>query len=241
MLSAETRGNAMQREALKVALGGTQRQRIRAAADALVALMRNPDDTEQVFVLGLIANAPFFPRLLARWSIDPVGSALLAERPAIDSRSVDYPALRVLPDGTLGREYVRFLDERGLDPDLFQPPPGLPEIPAYVAQRVRQTHDLWHVVTGYDTDVAGELALQGFTFAQLRMPSALAIALLGSARFGLADRHIPVLVLEGYQRGRRAAYLPTFRFEHHWTKPLPALRAELGIEPLASTSRVRGA
>ena len=36
---------------------------------------------------------------------------------------------------------------------------------AYLAQRMRQTHDIWHVLTGYATDVAGEVQLQAFTLA----------------------------------------------------------------------------
>jgi ubiquinone biosynthesis protein Coq4 len=36
-----------------------------------------------------------------------------------------------------------------------------------VGQRTRQTHDLWHVLTGLGTDIPGEIALQAFTYEQL--------------------------------------------------------------------------
>ena len=68
-------------------------------------------------------------------------------------------------------------------PDVFDGPPAgvTNERAAYVIQRLRQTHDLWHVVTGYDTDPASEVALQAFTYAQLRAPGSLVLAALGFA------------------------------------------------------------
>ena len=39
---------------------------------------------------------------------------------------------------------------------------------AYVALRNRQVHDLWHVVFGCPTTVAGELGLKALEFVQVR-------------------------------------------------------------------------
>src|SRR5581483_1426369 len=95
----------------------------------------------------------------------PGGKRILEERPSIDREHVDFDALRRLPDGTLGREYVRFLDDNHITPDVFQKPEIGDDRIAYVMQRVRQTHDLWHVLTGYTPDVPGEILLQAFTYA----------------------------------------------------------------------------
>jgi ubiquinone biosynthesis protein Coq4 len=35
-----------------------------------------------------------------------------------------------------------------------------------LVKRGYETHDIWHVVTGFHTDVAGELGLQAFYLAQ---------------------------------------------------------------------------
>src|SRR5690606_37799839 len=101
-------------------------------------------------------------------------------------------------------------------------------VPRYVAQRVRQTHDVWHVLTGYGPDVEDELALQGFTFAQMGMPSSFLIATLGT--LARAPRSI-ARVLEGYRRGKASAFLPTVRFEAMWQRPLLDVRRELRIPP----------
>lgn len=222
------RGSVTEAEAARIALSGTTRERVTVGVRALRDLLRDPDDTAQVFLLGLAVNAPFFPRLFARFASTAEGARLLAERPTIDSRSVDFARLRSLPETTLGGAYARYLGDNGLDPDLFQPPPGLPEVPRFVAQRIRQTHDIWHVLTGYAPDVPGELALQGFTFAQLHMPSSLVIAAFGT--LAKAPREA-ARVLEGYRRGQEAAFLPVVRFEDHWDDDLDVLRARLGVRP----------
>jgi ubiquinone biosynthesis protein COQ4 len=213
--------------AVRIALSDGTWARLVLAARSLRALLRDPDDTRQVFFVGIALNGPKLPHLIGRIAMDPRGLALLAERPGLDSTSVDWAHLRSLSADTLGGAYARYLDDNRLDPDLFQPPPGLPPIPQWVAQRVRQTHDLWHVLTGYAPDVPGELALQAFTYGQLQMPSAALVAILGT--LVKAPSSAP-LVWRGFQRGRRASFLPVVRFEDHWERPLDALRAELGIE-----------
>lgn len=223
--------DATEREAARLAIEGTPIERAAMAFRALAALIRSPEDTRQVFYVGLLVNRRSYPQFLARFTTDDEGARLLRERPAIDSRSLDFDALRALPDGTLGREYVRHLDSQGLDPDLFQAPPGLPEVPAYIGQRMRQVHDLWHVLTGYSTDVPGEIALQAFTWAQTGMASAMLVTLGGAARFALSDPGVLALAVDGYRRGSRARFLPPIRIEDWLARPLDEVRRELRIEP----------
>ena len=52
---------------------------------------------------------------------------------------------------------------------------------AYVELRLSQTHDLWHVITGFDTMVAGEIGLQAFHLTQFPHPlGAVLSATLGA-------------------------------------------------------------
>lgn len=223
-------------EAVRIALEGSPTAKLGVALRALYELIKDTGRTEQVFLLGIVLNGPLVPRLIARIAASPGGPELLAEGPTIDSRSVDFAELRALPADTLGGAYARYLDDNGLDPDLFQTPPGLPPILQTIARRIRQTHDVWHVLTGYAPDVHGELALQGFTFAQLGMPSALLIATVGTAA---RSPRSASAVVEGYRRGVEAEFLAPVRFERMWSEPLEAVRARLNVRP-RSTKAARG-
>jgi ubiquinone biosynthesis protein COQ4 len=83
---------------------------------------------------------------------------------------------------------------------------------AFVSKRIRQTRDLWHVLSDYRTDVAGEIALQAFTFAQMAMLASLLISVAGSLRW-LREPRIARMAIDGYRRGRDAEWLPVLRWE----------------------------
>jgi len=216
-------------EAMRIAIQGTRFQRLSTGLKAFGRLLLNPDDTTQIFLMGIVLNAPMFPELLLRMMTSDEGVRLVEERPVINSQTVDFDALRRLPRATLGGAYVRYLDENKLDPDLFKPPPGLPAVPRWVVTRVRQTHDVWHALTGYGPDVPGELSLQAFTYGQLGMPSAVMVATLGTLT--RAPRSMRS-VMRGYRRGKAAKFLPVVRFESMWQRPLEEVRRELDIAPL---------
>lgn len=225
----EDPARAAQARAARASMEGNLFTRLRIAAGALRGLMRDPEDTNQVFVLGLSLSRQSFPRLLALFSLEDNAGRLLREQPSIDSQHVDYDYLRSLPADTLGGAYARFLDSHDLDPDMFQAPPGLPEIPAYLAKRMRQSHDIWHVLTGCETDVPGEIELQAFTYGQTRMPLSLAICGFGTLRWGLRHPSLLARVPRAFRRGARAQYLPAVIWEERWEQPLSEARAELGL------------
>jgi len=224
-----TRDNELQRAAVRVALRGSRFERLRFGAKTLVALMRDTEQTEYVLALTLLVNAPSFPRVWMQVASTDEGRALLRERPGLDSRAVERAALRALPSGTLGREYARFLDDNGLNGDFFQAPPDVPDEVAFLSKRLRQSHDVWHAVTGYTTSVRDEIALQAFTYGQLGAPHAILIVLGGLAAFGWRDVRLFAHAWRGYRNGKRAAFLGALRWESRWERPLEELRAELGV------------
>src|SRR5512138_3367021 len=127
------------------------------ALTALAKVMVDPEQTEEVLTFNIYANAGSMKRRIGRFYTDPRGQQLYDEHRTIDSHTIDLDALAQLPEGTLGRAYADFLRSRNLTPDVFETPPQLTDPKAvYVVQRLRQTHDLWHVVTGYATDAASE-------------------------------------------------------------------------------------
>jgi ubiquinone biosynthesis protein COQ4 len=211
-------------------------ERWRRAIGALAKVVADPTRTDEVLVFSTYANAGSMKNRLHRFYDNAAGRRLYDEHRAIDSHTIDLDALGALPEGTLGRAYADFLRSRGFTPEVFDGAPDDIADPhaSYVVQRMRQTHDLWHVVTGHDTDPAGEVALQAFTFAQMRNPSSGILAAVGTLR---GTRTHPALVLDvvkAFRAGRAAEALAVFPWEDHWATPLDEVRAMLGVSRAAA-------
>jgi ubiquinone biosynthesis protein COQ4 len=197
------------------------------------ALRKNPDDTAQVFRIVAALSGRHAERLLARLRATPQGRHLLEARPNLLDALTDTDGLRALPEESLGRAYLDFLEREGITTEglvrasLEGRDPEVPADVAYVRNRVRDMHDLWHVVTGYQGDLLGEAALLAFTFGQTRNPGLLfivSVALL-KGRTANARRFI----LEGFRRGIAARWLPEQDWESLLARPLADARRELGV------------
>lgn len=214
-----------------------RRNRPLVALRALQDLVRDPDDLPQVFKIIEALPGKSLDRVVKRTKRSASGARLLAGRPDLGARLSDRSALAALPPGTLGRAYYE-LTERAkisaqgiVDASMVSREAPLPEDPEleWVGNRMRDSHDLWHVVTGYQTDVIGELALLAFTLAQAPH---LGIGLI--VGFGYLQRYPQVNehIRKGYRRGRRAAWLPAVEWEALLDQPLDAVRAQLGIDEI---------
>jgi len=212
-------------------------ERVKKAFAAARILHDDPNRLDQILVFTQAVNAGRIARAAERIESLPGGRAMLEEQRRIDRTHVDYDALARLPDGTLGREYTRFLTKNGITPDAFE---ALPDVAdpraAWIMLRIRQTHDLWHVLAGYDTDVRGEVLLQMFTYAQLGAPSALMIAIFGTVRHLGPSRALLRDLKIAYRHGKATAFLPTFAWEDHWSTPVATLRQKLSCPDVRDLS-----
>jgi ubiquinone biosynthesis protein COQ4 len=105
---------------------------------------------------------------------------------------------------------------------------------AYVRDRVRDSHDLFHTLTGYGVDLFGEAGVLAFTFGQTENKG-WAVLVFFNVLVALLSRRLDGLVVawKGYRRGRRARYLPAVvDWERLLQVPLDEARLELGISPL---------
>jgi ubiquinone biosynthesis protein Coq4 len=106
----------------------------------------------------------------------------------------------------------------------------------YLRMRLRQTHDIWHVLTGFGTDEFGEVGLQGFYFAQFTNGQSALIgagAMLKSllrGRFGDLEKHVDAFC-QGYCAGKRAESLLAVKWEELWGERLEDVRKRYRIEP----------
>lgn len=133
---------------------------------------------------------------------------------------IDLEELRQLPEGTLGRELARFLDENHFAPfesgDLIQ-----------------RTHDVWHVLTGLSACEYDELVLQAFTRAQVFRPSSAIFVIYGLVCGKLKLRD----VIDALKRGRMSQRIIDWMqsdIQSDWETPLSEVRQKLRIIPFHS-------
>ncbi len=216
---------------------------LRRALGALRALFANPDDTAQVFTIIESLTGRSRLHMGRRFAADPSGARLLRERPDLVALLSDRAALRRLPDGSLGRAYLDFVESEGISADgLVAASEGgeagrLPADLQFVHERMRDTHDLWHAVTGYKGDTLGEAALLAFSLPQTRNPGVALIvlaALLHPRAGGLR-----ALVFGGWRRGLRAAWLPPIDWAPLLAQPLAEVRARLRVTAAPAYTPVR--
>lgn len=214
------------------------------AGRAIAALLRDPDDLPQVFTLidSMSGTAPL--RLLWGFKRRENGKRLLRDRPDIFQKLADREWLRGLPVGSLGRTYLAFVESEGISADgikeasLTERSFTSDEI-EYLRCRMRDTHDLWHAVTGYKGDLLGELSLLAFTLGQHWNSAIGALVFAGFLKgFGRGDVG---MIVEGYRRGRKAEWLPAVEWEALLAQPVEQVREHLRVGKMPEYVPLRSA
>jgi ubiquinone biosynthesis protein COQ4 len=215
------------------------------AMEGVRKLIANPDDTAQAFVVieSLSGSAPM--RLLSRFRADAEGQRLLASRSQIVPVLADREALRRMPIGSLGHAYLGFVEREGISADGLiaaseegqQGFEGADGDFDYVSDRLRDTHDLWHTVTGFHGDVFGEISLLAFSYGQTRNPGVALIVLAGLLK--ARDFSLAKMAWRAYRNGARSQWLPIVQWESLLSLPLDEVRARLGVEPAPAYEPVR--
>jgi ubiquinone biosynthesis protein Coq4 len=157
---------------------------------------------------------------------------------------IDMNALRALPDGTVGREYARHLDENGLKPLAVSPAMKERYADRPYALRYTTTHDLFHVLTGFPTTPAGEIGLYAFMIAQgFADGSRKRLWSTVTAHLALAPLHAPGVLHNievGTAMGKKAKPLLEQPLEAYLAEPLDAVRSRLDLPDPASAGIAPG-
>ncbi len=196
-----------------------------------IQLLRDPSKLDQVFAMDAAFpnQREVMARVVEAMRKHPTGAAALHDKPRI---TVDLDALRGLPEGTFGRAAFELFDRNKLDPKSIPTLAAEGEI-EWAKAHLYETHDSWHVATGFSTDIPGELGLQAFYAAQLpgRLPEfLLAGGLLQSALWAEDDfRPRLAAIAHGWELGLRAKPLFGVRWDTLWSVPLAEVRDTLAL------------
>lgn len=197
----------------------------------LATFLKNPDSLDSVFaVASSLKDSPLGEQMVQHLLADTRFRQLVDEgwRP----QPIDLDQLQILPEGSLGRCYADQLIRQGITPDTLIDPSPVTNAQEFVVHRLKETHDIVHVLTGFGIDGVSELGLQGFNLAQNRSPLAVML-IFGGMLSALQNNEslAPLLraLAHGFQMGLDADLVIARKLEDGWERPLQEWRRDLKL------------
>lgn len=208
-------------------------------------LIADKEDTEQVFHIIAALRGRKFRNIASHFWYSEKGQRILASNQRLIDILDDHTTLKQLPGGTVGRAYVDFMEREGLSAAGLEAEyekftgagvrfdDGID----HYGDRLRDTHDMLHVLTGYGRDALGEQCVLAFTYAQNRNLGVGFIAYAGGFELKRrVARSAPIMkaVHEGYRIGNAAKNIVHEDIVALLKEPLADARRRLGIgDPIA--------
>lgn len=201
-------------------------------------LIADKEDTEQVFHIIEALNGDNLLKLLDRFAASEKGARRLAERRFLPPLLDDHSWIEALPEESVGQAYLRFMRREGLsaqglveESEKFYSEEFEDDL-KWFGNRLRDTHDLFHVLSGYGRDALGEASLLGFTWGQHRGNGLIFISYMGCRQIRKAlPGHIDVMAChhEGKRNGQAAGQIIEEDIIALMHEPLAEARRRLNI------------
>jgi len=203
-------------------------------------LIQDKEDTEQVFHIIEALRGQSFIRNAKRFQKSADAQMIMKRNTYLPALLDDHEKLLELPANSLGQAYVRFMRKEGLTAaGLVEESDKMAEyheryddLTLWFSLRMRDTHDLYHVLTGYGRDALGEQALLGFTYSQNPNLGILFIAYAGGLHMKQnLDAKAPVFaaIKEGQRNGKAAKQIAFQDIEALLPLPIEEVRKRLNI------------
>jgi ubiquinone biosynthesis protein COQ4 len=209
------------------------------ALRAFRRLVADKEDTRQVFEIMRALAGRSFPKGYQRLLGTTGGGRQAALAVEFADRLEDRAWLESFPESSVGAAYRAFIAPRalsayGLAADSRKLPDTDIDIQhpvAWYARRLRDVHDIWHVLTGYGTDALGEACVVAFSYPQTGSLGFALIAGGAASEFarGSGGPAFAKAIWQAYRHGREAAWLPALDYEALFSEPLETARERLQI------------
>ncbi len=204
-------------------------------------LIADKEDTEQVFHITNNLRDSRYIRKALQFLKSPMGEDLYARGEFLPDILDDHDTLLAMPKGSLGRTYAEFMERENISAHglVEENAKFLSKIPSYddriewFNNRMRDTHDMVHILTGYGRDPLGEQCVLAFTYSQNRSLGFLFIAYAGGFEVKKqAPSGMPIFsaIREAQRNGKVADNIGYQDFAALLPKPLQEVRAKLGIK-----------
>jgi ubiquinone biosynthesis protein COQ4 len=209
-------------------------------------LMKDKEDTALVFkIFESLPSKDFLPRVQSL-ALSERGEALRRTEPFLPEILDDHAALRRTPKGSLAHAYCDFMEAEGLSAAGLVAEfertrrPKYPDLVEWFINRSRDTHDLFHVLTGYGRDALGEQCVLLFTHGQQPSQGHLLIGYAGAFNIMrmVKGSKAPVMgaVRQAQRTGKGAPRLIEQPIRELLQRPLEQVRREMHI-PAPTTYR----
>jgi len=140
-------------------------------------LIADKEATEEVFYILRALNGNVYERRFQEFVASEDGQARMRQARVLPPLLDDHERWMALPDGSFGRAYVAFMQCEGLTAAGLvaesQKPTGSrawreksDPLRLWWGDRSRDTHDMYHVLTGLGRDALGEACVLSFTYPQ---------------------------------------------------------------------------
>jgi ubiquinone biosynthesis protein COQ4 len=203
-------------------------------------LVEDKEDTEQVFHIIEATKGRRSHAQAHDFIRSPEGQRFLAEEVDIPAMLDDHDRWADCGPETVAAHYIAFMKREGLsaaglvaESHKWAPPETLPkDLTQWYFDRLRDTHDLFHVLTGYGRDALGEAALLGFSYEQNHNKGILFIAYAGARQIKkVSGTKAPLFaaIKEGRRLGRAAAKIAHQDIAALMREDIAAARARLNI------------
>ncbi len=202
-------------------------------------LMKDKEDTAAVFrIFESLPSKDFLPRV-AELALSERGTYLRETEPSLPEILDDHDTLRRTAKGSLAHAYCDFMESEGLSAAGLVAEseragrPRFPDLIEWYINRSRDTHDMFHVLTGYGRDALGEASVLLFTHGQAPSQGHLLIGYAGAANIKKMAKgtKAPVFgaVREAHRIGKGAPPLIDQPIRQLLERPLDEVRAALRI------------
>jgi len=203
-------------------------------------LVADKEDTEQVFHIIEALKGRKSHRQGWAFIRSPEGRRMMREDVNIPEMLDDHARWADCGPHSVAQHYMRFMKREGLsaaglvaESHKWTPPQERHQDQTeWYFERLRDTHDLFHVLTGYNRDWLGEACLLGFSYEQNHNLGILFIAYAGTRqRLKEVSTDAPLFaaVREGRQLGKAASRIAHADIEALMPEDIDVARARLNI------------
>ncbi len=201
-------------------------------------LVANKEDTEQVFHMTDCLPSKSYDQVLRGFCESAAGQRRMATEPYLPDLLDDHDQLLSLPAASVAHAYVAFMRAEGLSAAGLVAEsekagrPRFNDQAQWFHDRLRDTHDLVHVMTGYGRDPLGEQCALGFSYGQYCAWTDGFLAWAGAFelwRRVKADAPVFAAVREAIRIGKAAEPIFKQDIPALLAEPLEAARARMNI------------